>query len=115
MTIEDIIGELFTFREEQLLRINSAVISELKAQRRRESQRKRFLFQSGDRVTWTGRKGTFEGIVERVEQCLQHAPAERLSFAPDCGLRQTARWAAKQKLENMVAGVHEVREKLGWP
>ena len=42
--------------------------AELKAQRRRESQRKRFLFQSGDRVTWTGRKGTFEGIVERVKQ-----------------------------------------------
>ena len=68
MTIEDLIGELFTFREEQLLRINSAVIAELKAQRRRESQRKRFLFQSGDRVTWTGRKGTFTGIVERVKQ-----------------------------------------------
>ena len=68
MTIEDIIGQLSTFREAQLLRINSAVISELKAQRRRESQRKRFLFQSGDRVTWTGRKGTFEGIVERVKQ-----------------------------------------------
>jgi 5-methyltetrahydropteroyltriglutamate--homocysteine methyltransferase len=58
---------------------------------------------------------TVDDIVERVEQCLQHAPAERLSFAPDCGLSQTARWAAKQKLENMVAGVHEVREKLGCP
>jgi len=68
MTLEDIIGRLSTFREEQLLRINSEVVAELKAQRRRESQRKRFLFQSGDRVTWTGRKGTFEGIVERVKQ-----------------------------------------------
>ena len=68
MKLEDIIGQLSTFDEEQLIRINSAVISELKAQRRRESQRKRFLFQSGDRVTWTGRKGTFTGIVERVKQ-----------------------------------------------
>ena len=68
MTLEDIIGTLSTFREAQLLRINSAVISELKAQRRRESQRKRFMFQSGDRVTWSGRKGTFTGIVERVKQ-----------------------------------------------
>jgi rRNA-processing protein FCF1 len=68
MTLEDIIGRLSTFREEQLLRINSEVVAELKALRRRESQRKRFLFQSGDRVTWTGRKGTFEGIVERVKQ-----------------------------------------------
>ena len=28
----------------------------------------------------------------------------QLSFAPDCGLSQTARWAARQKLVNMVAG-----------
>ena len=68
MKLEDIIGQLPTFREEQLIRINSEVVAELKAQRRRESQRKRFLFQSGDRVTWSGRKGTFEGIIERVKQ-----------------------------------------------
>jgi len=68
MTLEDILNRLPTFREDQLLRINSEVVAELKAQRRRESQRKRFLFQSGDRVTWTGRKGTFEGIVQRVKQ-----------------------------------------------
>ena len=58
---------------------------------------------------------TVEDIAARVEQCLQHAPADRLSFAPDCGLSQTARWAAKRKLEHMVAGVQVVREKLGCP
>ncbi len=51
-------------------------------------------------------------VAERVRLCLQHAPAERLAFAPDCGLSQTARWAAKQKLKNMVAGVNLVREAL---
>jgi 5-methyltetrahydropteroyltriglutamate--homocysteine methyltransferase len=56
---------------------------------------------------------TVDDIAARVRQCLQHAPAERLSFAPDCGLSQTARWAAKQKLVNMVAGVERVREELG--
>jgi 5-methyltetrahydropteroyltriglutamate--homocysteine methyltransferase len=44
---------------------------------------------------------------------LKHAPADRLSFTPDCGLSQTARWAAKQKLKNMVAGVDLVRKELG--
>jgi len=58
---------------------------------------------------------TVADIAARVEQCLQHAPADRLSFAPDCGLSQTARWAAKRKLENMVAGVQVVREKIGCP
>ncbi|HZK82748.1 MAG TPA: hypothetical protein VFC46_16815 [Humisphaera sp.] len=52
-------------------------------------------------------------VAQRVRRCLKQAPAERLSFAPDCGLSQTARWAAKQKLANMVAGVKEVRRELG--
>lgn len=52
-------------------------------------------------------------VAARVKLCLKHAPAERLAFAPDCGLSQTARWAAKQKLANMVAGVELVRRELG--
>jgi len=55
---------------------------------------------------------TVEDVVARVRACLAHAPAGRLSFAPDCGLSQTARWAAKMKLKNMVAGVRQVRESF---
>jgi 5-methyltetrahydropteroyltriglutamate--homocysteine methyltransferase len=51
-------------------------------------------------------------IAGRIKLCLQYAPAERLSFAPDCGLSQTARWAAKQKLANLVAGVRHIRQSL---
>src|SRR5437773_2890553 len=56
---------------------------------------------------------TPDDVASRVRACLQHAPADRLSFAPDCGLSQTARWAAKQKLQNMVAGVQQVRKEIG--
>ena len=56
---------------------------------------------------------TVDDIADRVRQCLKHAPADRLAFAPDCGLSQTARWAARQKLRNLVAGVHKVRAELG--
>ena len=56
---------------------------------------------------------TPEDVANRVRACLKHAPAERLSFAPDCGLSQTARWAARQKLRNMVEGVKQVRSELG--
>jgi 5-methyltetrahydropteroyltriglutamate--homocysteine methyltransferase len=52
-------------------------------------------------------------IAARVRRCLEFAPPERLSFAPDCGLSQTARWAAKLKLANLVEGVHQVRVELG--
>ena len=55
---------------------------------------------------------TPEDIAARVRRCLQFAPPERLSFAPDCGLSQTARWAAKQKLKSMVEGVKLVRSDL---
>jgi 5-methyltetrahydropteroyltriglutamate--homocysteine methyltransferase len=55
---------------------------------------------------------TVDDVANRVRACLKHAPAERLSFAPDCGLSQTARWAAKQKLKNMVDGVRNVRGEL---
>ena len=54
-------------------------------------------------------------IASRVRRCLQYAPAERLSFAPDCGLSQTARWASRLKLQNMVAGTRLVRQELGLP
>jgi 5-methyltetrahydropteroyltriglutamate--homocysteine methyltransferase len=56
---------------------------------------------------------TPDDVAARVRQCLEYAPPERLSFAPDCGLSQTARWAARAKLQNMVAGVRQVREALG--
>ncbi|MBU6401822.1 MAG: methionine synthase, partial [Verrucomicrobia bacterium] len=56
---------------------------------------------------------TADDVANRVRACLKHAPADRLSFAPDCGLSQTARWAAKQKLKNLVEGVQRVRRELG--
>ena len=56
---------------------------------------------------------TPDDSAERVKLCLQHAPAEKLSFAPDCGLSQTARWAAKKKLTNLAEGVRRIRGELG--
>lgn len=53
-----------------------------------------------------------EEVADRVRACLRHAPPERLAFAPDCGLSQTARWAASAKLRNLVAGVARVRAEL---
>ena len=56
---------------------------------------------------------TPKDVADRVRLCLKHAPADRLVFAPDCGLSQTARWAARQKLANMVEGVRLVRNEVG--
>ena len=55
---------------------------------------------------------SIEDVVERINRCLKYIPAEKLSVAPDCGLSQTARWASRQKLINMVKGAKKVRESL---
>ncbi len=55
---------------------------------------------------------TVEDVAERIRKCLKYVPAEKLSVAPDCGLSQTARWASRQKLTNMVQGAKKVRESL---
>ena len=55
---------------------------------------------------------TPEDVASRIRKCLQYVPAEKLSVAPDCGLSQTARWAARQKLENLVKGAQIVKKQL---
>ena len=54
-----------------------------------------------------------EDVADRIRLCLKYAPADRLVIAPDCGLSQTARWAARLKLQNMVKGAQIVRSELG--
>jgi 5-methyltetrahydropteroyltriglutamate--homocysteine methyltransferase len=55
---------------------------------------------------------TAEDVAFRIKQCLEYISAEKLSVAPDCGLSQTARWASRKKLFNMVQGAKKVRESL---
>jgi 5-methyltetrahydropteroyltriglutamate--homocysteine methyltransferase len=55
---------------------------------------------------------TAEDVEERIRACLRFVPPERLAVAPDCGLSQTARWAARAKLEALVEGARRVRESL---
>jgi 5-methyltetrahydropteroyltriglutamate--homocysteine methyltransferase len=56
---------------------------------------------------------TPDDVAARVRMCLRHAPAERLAFAPDCGLSQTARWAARAKLKALCDGAAIVRREIG--
>ncbi|MBC7921880.1 MAG: methionine synthase [Ferruginibacter sp.] len=55
---------------------------------------------------------TVDDITERIGRCLKYVPAEKLSVAPDCGLSQTARWAARQKLKAMCDGAKKLRDGL---
>ena len=51
-------------------------------------------------------------LVSKIQECLKFADPEKLVLAPDCGLSQTARWAAKQKLQNMCSAAKIVRDSL---
>jgi len=56
---------------------------------------------------------TPEIVADRVRTVLEHVPPEQLVLAPDCGMSQTARWAARKKLQALAAGVQTVRDEIG--
>lgn len=53
-----------------------------------------------------------EDVAERIRIALKYVPADKLTITPDCGLSQTARWAARGKLKAMVEGTKIVRREL---
>jgi 5-methyltetrahydropteroyltriglutamate--homocysteine methyltransferase len=56
---------------------------------------------------------TPEDVAARIRRALAVVPPERLSVAPDCGMKYLPRRLAFEKLEAMVAGAHIVRDELG--
>ncbi len=56
---------------------------------------------------------TADDVAQRVHAALRYIPAEKLTLVPDCGFSQTARWAARAKLQALGAGVRQVRTELG--
>ncbi len=56
---------------------------------------------------------TPEIVAERIRRVLAYVPPDRLVVTPDCGLSQTARWAARAKLQAMVEGAKIVCRELG--
>ena len=68
MTFSDAILAIGTMTESELSDLNRAVITELKARRSAEASRKRFLFKSGDKVSYSGRNGYTEGTIVRVKR-----------------------------------------------
>ncbi len=51
-------------------------------------------------------------LESKIKECLNYVNAERLVLTPDCGLSQTARWAAKKKLINMCEAARNIRGSL---
>jgi 5-methyltetrahydropteroyltriglutamate--homocysteine methyltransferase len=54
-----------------------------------------------------------ETVAERIRGALRYVPAERLTIAPDCGMKYLPRATAFAKLRAMVDGAQLVRSELG--
>ena len=53
-----------------------------------------------------------ESLVERGREALRHLPKEQLIFAPDCGMLQLSRTAAKKKLTNLARAARELKSEM---
>jgi 5-methyltetrahydropteroyltriglutamate--homocysteine methyltransferase len=53
-----------------------------------------------------------ELVAQRLHLVLKYVEPERIHVTPDCGFSQTARFLARRKLANMVAGVRLARRGL---
>ena len=52
-------------------------------------------------------------VAGRIRTALEYVPPERLTIAPDCGMKYLSREVAFSKLSNMVRGRNIVRNELG--
>jgi hypothetical protein len=68
MSYNDILSGLYSLNETELRSLNTAVIDQLKHLRDAESARKRRILSEGDRVSFSGRHGHFEGNIVRVKR-----------------------------------------------
>ena len=55
---------------------------------------------------------TADAVAERIRAALRHVDAERLSVAPDCGMKYLPRPLAQAKLRALVQGARMVRDEL---
>jgi 5-methyltetrahydropteroyltriglutamate--homocysteine methyltransferase len=52
-------------------------------------------------------------VAARIEAALEHVAPERLQVAPDCGMKYLPRDVALAKLQALVDGARQVRDRLG--
>ena len=68
MHLNQVIRVLNTFSEDDLIALNKAVVSQIKAQRNVTAAMKRHLFSTGDSVKWSGRQGMAQGRIVKINR-----------------------------------------------
>ncbi len=70
--MENILSELKTLSEKDLIDLNRAVIAQLKRSRAAKSRAVKMTLNEGDAVRWTGRKGPQRGTVVSIKRKYAH-------------------------------------------
>ena len=70
--MENILSELKTLSEKDLLDLNRAVVSELKRARAAKTKVIKMSLNEGDTVRWSGRKGPQRGTVVSIKRKYAH-------------------------------------------
>ncbi len=70
--MENILSELKTLSEKDLIDLNRAVIAQLKRSRAAKSKAVKMTLNEGDTVRWTGRKGPQRGTVVSIKRKYAH-------------------------------------------
>lgn len=66
--VKDVLQNLTQLTDDELRKINAAVIDQLKSNRNASAVAKRHTLSAGDRVSWNGRNGYTEGTIVRVKR-----------------------------------------------
>ena len=70
--MENILSELKTLSENDLIDLNRAVIAQLKRSRAAKSKAVKMTLNEGDTVRWSGRKGPQRGTVVSIKRKFAH-------------------------------------------
>ena len=70
--MNNILDQLETLNEQQLMQLNRSVISRLKRVRAAQTRAMKMSLNEGDTVTWTGRKGPQRGTVVSIKRKFAH-------------------------------------------
>jgi hypothetical protein len=66
--MKDILNELGSLSEKDLLELNNQIIRKLKLIRAAKARAAKSSLASGDKVSWNGRRGYTEGTILRIKQ-----------------------------------------------
>jgi len=67
-TVKDVLQNLTQLTDDELRKINAAVIDQLKFNRNADAVAKRHTLTAGDRVQFIGRRGKMIGTIKRVKR-----------------------------------------------